>query len=169
MQKMCVMLTVFNLNIQARPTLFTRAHILSKKIGMSHVFWDSLFKPKWRITFFLNCYIIFLYSQSFCQDSQLVILFIIIHYFTIFITFPFFIILIHSEKKVLPQRVVRLSFPFTIKLKIWSIEWRILVITIIDQFFCNRTGNCEIIAEVKTVFLRVYQILVNLLLFNNYK
>ena len=43
------MLTVFYLNIKARPNLFTKAHILSKEICMTQVFWDYLyngFNPK---------------------------------------------------------------------------------------------------------------------------
>ena len=39
MRKICVILTEFYSNISARPSLFSRAHILS----MSHVFWDSLY------------------------------------------------------------------------------------------------------------------------------
>ena len=48
------MLSVFYSNVLARPSLFTRAHILSKEIGTSHAFWDSLymitFKRKYNIS-----------------------------------------------------------------------------------------------------------------------
>ena len=42
LRKVRVKLPEFYSNIIARPSLFTRAHTLSKEIGMSHVFWDSL-------------------------------------------------------------------------------------------------------------------------------
>ena len=40
MRKISVMRTEFNSNIEARPSLFKRAH---KEIGMSHAFWVSLY------------------------------------------------------------------------------------------------------------------------------
>ena len=43
MEKSSVMLTVFYSKVSERPSLFTREHILSKEIGMSHAFWDSLY------------------------------------------------------------------------------------------------------------------------------
>ena len=43
MRMVSVMLTEFYLNLREAFSLFTRANILSQEIGMSHVFWDSLY------------------------------------------------------------------------------------------------------------------------------